>query len=108
MEEKDITQEQSASKETSKEKAARERKERIERAEKITNDLVEQGYVREKATVGIVAANIFAILVMAPLMWLMWAGYDHFYPDTIMDVFEFDKLIFIYIIALIIEIVAKF
>ena len=98
MEEKDITQKKSASKETSKEKATRERKERIERAEKITNDLVEQGYVREKATVGIVAANIFAILVMAPLMWLMWAGYDHFYPDTIMDVFEFDKLIFIYII----------
>lgn len=95
MEEKKV--QQTTVKETKKEKAERERKERIERAEKITNELVAQGYTRKNATVGMVAANIWALVVMAPLMLALWFGFDHFYPDTILDMFDFKTFIVIYL-----------
>ena len=41
---------------------------RIEKVEAITEDLKAKGYERHDATIGLVAANLIALLVMAPLM----------------------------------------
>jgi hypothetical protein len=85
-------------KKSTSEKAARERQERIERADKITNDLVAQGYVRKNATVGMVAANIWALVVMAPLMLLLWFSFEFFHPDTILKIFDTTTFIMIYLL----------
>ena len=83
-------------KETKKEKADRERQERIERAEKITSDLLSQGYSRKNATIGLAAANILALFVMAPLMILLWFAFDGQHPNTILHMFDFENFIIIY------------
>ena len=93
-----MSEKESVKKETQKEKAARERQERIDRAEKITSELIAQGYTRKNATVGMVAANIWALIVMAPLMLLLWFGFEHFNPNTIMDMFDFKNFILIYLL----------
>lgn len=100
MQDKDMKNEtnQVSTKKTNKERATRERKERIERADKITSDLLAKGYVRKNATVGMVAANIWALVIMAPLMLLLWFGFEHFYPDTILGMFNFKTFVVIYLL----------
>lgn len=105
MEEKDVVQGETPKKETKKEKADRERKERIERAERITTELNSKGYTRHNATVGIVAANIFAILVMAPLMLALWFGFDYLHPGKIMEMFDFLNFAIIYVVDFVLIVV---
>ena len=56
---------------------------RIEKADAITKDLGEKGYERKNATIGLVAANIVALFVMAPLMIALYFGFNAVHPDAI-------------------------
>lgn len=56
---------------------------RIEKANEITEDLKTKGYERHNATIGLVAANVIALFVMAPLMVLLYLGFDWINPGVI-------------------------
>ena len=56
---------------------------RIEKADTITKNLGEKGYERKNATIGLVAANIVALFVMAPLMIALYFGFNAVHPDAI-------------------------
>ena len=55
---------------------------RKENFEKICEKMAQNGYVRKDLTVGILQANIFAILIMLPFIAVTWIIYRAVNPDS--------------------------
>ncbi|MDO4866771.1 MAG: DUF3267 domain-containing protein [Clostridia bacterium] len=68
-------------------------KRRLERFEKISEDMIRQGYVRHDLTVGMGKANMFAILLLIPLVVV---GFGLYYlVNRGLEFSDFNPLIFI-------------